>query len=95
MYRRRNTRKSHYELSERIFRSLQQRRVLTGTIDAIIEICEMQDPPQRVAKFLEWAEGMPSVPFIVKRKLIRSIKYPMVFYTIRLRDTWRDPLEFL
>ncbi len=94
MYQRRNSRKSRYELSERIFQSLQQRRVLNGTIDAIIKICDMQYPPQKVAKFLEWAEGMPSVPFIVKRKLIRSIKYPMVFYTIRLKDTWKDTLKF-
>jgi hypothetical protein len=85
---RRNVRKQHWELSRVFFHSLQQRPVLTGTIDAIIRICGIEEPPGRVAKFLQRAESMPSVPFLVKRKLVRISRYPQIFYTIRLKDGW-------
>jgi hypothetical protein len=86
--RRHNVRRQQWELSRVLFHSLQQRRVLTGTIDTIIKFCNIEDPPGRVAKFLQRAESMPSVPFMVKRKLVHITRYPQVFYTIRLKDDW-------
>jgi hypothetical protein len=83
---RRNTRRDHWELSRILYHSLLQKPVLTGTIDSIINLCGIECPPGRVAKFLQWAEAIPSVPFIVRRKLVRISKYPQVFYTIHLKD---------
>jgi hypothetical protein len=87
-------RRQHWELSRTLYQALQKKPVLTGTIDAIIRVCGIEESPGRVAKFLQRAESMPSVPFLVKRKLMRISRYPKVFYTIRLKDDWAGRVRF-
>ncbi len=78
-------RRQQWEIGELLAASLKNGKVLTGNIHEIIAISGIHANCRTVAKYLQRAETMQSIPFRVQRTHRSDVSFPRCVYRIRLR----------
>jgi hypothetical protein len=78
-------RKQQWEIGELLAAYLKDGKVLTGNIHEIIAVSGIHGNCRAVAKYLQRAETMPSIPFLVRRTHISDVSFPRCVYRIRLK----------
>jgi len=74
-----------WEIANSLFSYLRNGKVLSGKVNEIIEICDVQADGYTVAKFLERAESMGHSPFHVQRTFEQNLSHRRLTYRIKLK----------
>ncbi len=78
-------RHTQWAIADSIQFFLMNGRPLTGRVEDIIRICNIQANGHTVGKFLQRAESMPHSPFIIRRTFRRESPDRGIIYRITLK----------
>ncbi len=83
-----DVRHKQWEIANSLFSYLKNGKVLSGQINEIIRICDVDADGYAVAKFLERAESMTHTPFMIQRTFGHAESHRRLTYRITLKDRY-------
>ena len=81
-------RQKQWEIANSVFSYLVHGKEISGQVNEIIRICDVQADGYTVAKFLERAESMTHTPFLIQRTFAQGESHRRLTYRIKLKERY-------